>query len=410
MLRVLVGGAVLLGAIVGSAAPLVTIYSGGFGYIVETRSVEVAHEGDLVLDGLPLTLILDSLVVDGLAVTRIEPRPRAVLGLEGWVGTVVTVFAHGERFQGRLVAVSRGISLLTEDGLVFLPSYDRIVAPLPVETLSADRLALNVRYRDAHPGQAEIRVRYLAEGLSWSVAYAATLDGENLRLRGLATLVNTTGVAFVGAKLALVAGDVYRPTAKGDGPGVRALAALPEADVAPAFEYHRYAFPSPVDLTRGTALVPLLEGELRYRRAYRFSGGPVEVRVRFTNTLGPLPAGEVRFYEGDLFLGAAAVGHTPLGAAVDLGVGAAFDLRGERVLEARERLGEGFYRDTYRIRLRSAKAAPAEVEVVETLPGTWTITRSTLPYERLDAQRVLFRMAVPAGGEAEVLYTAEWRY
>lgn len=409
MLNVLVGGAVILGALVGSAAPLVTIYSAGFAYIVETRSFQLAHEGDLVLDGLPLTMIVDSLILDGLTATRVEPRPRVALRLEELVGTTVTVFARGERFRGRLVALSGGPVLATEDGLVFLSSYDWIVAPSPVDVGPGAWLTLALRYRGAQPGDAQIGVRYLAEGLSWSLAYAATLDEQKLQLRGLATLVNSTGVEFGGAQLSLVAGDVYRPTA--DAPGkvaVRALAAFSEADAAPAFEYHRYAFSFPVDLTRGVALVPLVEGELAYTRAYRFSGGPVEVRVRFTNTLGPLPAGEVRFYGGDLFLGAASIGHTPVGTVVDLGVGAAFDLKGERILESRERPGENLYRDTYRIALRSAKDTPTEVEVVETLFGTWTITESTLPYERLDAQRVLFRVGVPAGGEAQVRYTVEW--
>ncbi|MDY0393075.1 MAG: DUF4139 domain-containing protein, partial [Candidatus Bipolaricaulis sp.] len=107
---------------------------------------------------------------------------------------------------------------------------------------------------------------------------------------------------------------------------------------------------------------------------------------------------------------AAAIGHTPLGSDVDLAVGAAFDLTGERVQESRQRITDALYRDTYRITLRSAKDAPVEVEVVEALPGTWTITEHSLPYERLDAQRVLFRVLVPAGGTADVRYTVEWRY
>lgn len=409
----MLSGVLLLGAAVGSAAPLVTIYSAGFGYVVDLRRVDLAQEGDVVLDCLPLTMLVDSLVLDGLTVTRVDPLARGVPGLEGLVGTTVTVFAHGERFQGRLVALRGGPVLATEEGLVFLSSYDRIVAPSPVVPATADRLALNVRYRDAVPGPAEIRVRYLVEGLSWGVTYTATLDGSTLQLRGLATFVNQTGVEFRGAQVSLVAGDVYRPTAKApEALGVRALAAFAEVDSAPAFEYHRYAFPTPVDLTPGTALVPLLAGNLAYTRAYRFAGGPVEVRIRFKNAVAPLPAGEVRVYDAGeaMFVGAASIGHTPLGNEVDVAIGAAFDLTGERVQESRQRITDALYRDTYRITLRSAKGAPAEVEVVESLPGTWTVTQHSLPYERLDAQRILFRVTVPAGGSAEVRYTVEWRY
>jgi len=407
MFALAMGGVV---AVAGAAAPVVTIYSGGYGLISETRSVLLAPEGELLLEDLPLTLLVDSLVVEGLTATRIAPQWTDLPAVEGLVGSPVTVFTHGERLAGRLLATQPALVLSTAEGLVFLPSYDRIVAA--GEAASARGLALAIRYRTEAPGPATVGLRYLAEGLSWHVTYTASLEDE-LVLRGMATFANRTGVDFAGATVSLVAGDVYRPAAKvPDGLGVRTLALAPEFSAVEAFEYHRYAFPEPVDLTQGVALAPLLSGTVPYTRAYRFAGGAVAVRVRFTNALAALPAGEVRFYDegGELFVGAATLDHTPLGGEVDLAIGAAFDLTGERVQEARERITENLYRDTYRITLRSAKEAPVEVEVVETLPGVWAITDSTLPHERLDAQRVLFRVPVPASGQAEVRYTVEWRY
>lgn len=412
MLRTLAVGVLVLGVVVGWAAPVVTLYSGGFGYVLETRSVLLAPEGSFTLTDLPHTMIVDSVLVSGLAVTRIVPVPRAVPAVENLVGSVVTVFADGERFQGRLLAVSPHVALSTPEGLVFLPSYDRIVAPLPPNPAAGEGLWLVVHYRDTTPGLHTVGLRYIAQGLSWTASYAATLGEGTLHLQGMATFANETGVEFRGATVSLVAGDVYRPTARAFAlPAPSPLAVFAEVmDVAAVFEYHRYAFPSPVDLTQGVALAPMVSGEVPYTRAYRFAGGPVEVRIRFTNTLTPLPAGEVRVYDQDTFIGAGAIAHTPVGTAVDLAVGAAFDLTGERVQEDRQRLADGFYRDTYRVTLRSAKDAPTEVEVVESLSGTWTITYATLPYERLDAQRILFRVPVPASGTAEVRYAVEWRY
>ncbi|MFH1609352.1 MAG: hypothetical protein ABID40_01815 [Candidatus Bipolaricaulota bacterium] len=413
MRKISVLGVLVLGAVAGFAAPEITIYSGGFGFVMETRPVLLAQEGDLILENLPLTLLMDSLVVDGLTLARIELTWLGVPGLEDLVGTTVTVFAHGERFQGRLLASGNGLVLATSEGLTFLSTYDRIVAATLPEMASTDRLTAKVRYREATPGPAEIGLRYLAEGLSWHVSYAATLGEATLVLYGLATFENRTGIDFQGAQVSLVAGDVYRPTAKAaEGAAIRALAMTPDIGAVPAFEYHRYTLPGPVDLTQGIALVPLVRAELAYTRAYRFAGGPVEVRVRFKNTALPLPAGEVRFLDegGRLFVGAASLGHTPLGKDVDLAIGAAFDLTGERVQEIRQRVTENLYRDTYRITLRSAKSDPVEIEVVETLPGTWSITQSSLPYERLDANRIRFRVTVPATGSAEVRYTVEWRY
>lgn len=413
MLRRMAVGVFLFGVTAGVAAPVVTLYSGGFGYVHEVRVVQLAQEGDLLLENLPLTLLLDSLSLDGLTVTRIDPIRLTVPTLADLVGTTVTVFAHGERLQGRVVATSPELVLAMPEGWVFLPSYERILAPAPAVAASADQLAVRVRYREAVPGGATVGLRYLADGLSWYVAYTAMLGEGTLSLRGMATFENRAGVEFTGAQISLVAGDVYRPTAKTpEGYGVRALAALAEFDTGGAFEYHRYAFPTPVDLTAGVSVAPFLTGEVSYARAYRFSGGPVEVRIRFKNTLFPLPGGEVRVYDekGALFAGAAEVGHTPVGNDVDLAIGAAFDLTGERIQESRLRIADNLYRDVYRITLRSAKDVPVEVEVVESISGTWTITQTSLPYERIDAQRVLYRVTVPAGGSADVRYTVEWRY
>lgn len=396
------------GALPAAASPIVTIYSGGWAHVVETRPVVLGPEGVLAIEGLPATTLVDSVRIPGLPVTRIVPVLRGAPALADLVGSPVAVYAHGERHDGTLVAVAPVLVLATARGLVFFPSYDRLVAPLPEGPAG---LSLRVSYRGGTPGPALLPVGYLAQGFSWAVSYAAALGEGELSLGGLVTITNATGVDYPAAEVALVAGEVYLPAAKAMGLGARAVPLAADAfDVSPAFEYHRYALPGPVDLTAGTVLYPFLSGTASYARAYRFSGGPVEVRVRWTNALAPLPAGEVRFYEGDLFLGAAQVSHTPVGGNVDLPLGVAFDLTGERVLESRERLGEGYFRDTYRISLRSAKEAPVEVEAVESLPGTWTITRSTLPYEVLDAGRVLFRVPVPAGGETVVRYTVEWRY
>jgi len=395
----------------GWTAPVVTIFSGGFGYIVDTRSLVLAEEGELDLEDLPLTMLVDSVVLDGIQATRLDPVVPRLPTVADLVGKAVVVYAYGERIEGLVLSADQGLVLSTAEGVVFLASYDWIVAPSVSLSGARDRLTLRVRYRDATPGLAEVGLKYLAQGLSWTATYSATLGERTLSLRGMASFENRTGVEFTGARVSLVAGDVYRPVAKvPDGLGVRALASVAEFDLAPASEYHRYALPEVVDLTQGVSLAPLLSGDLAYVRAYRFSGGSVEVRIRFANDLAPLPAGEVRVYDGGLFAGAATIGHTARGEEVDVAIGAAFDLTGERVQELRQRLSDSLYRDSYRITLRSAKDAPVEVEVVESLYGAWTVTHTSLPYERLDAQRIVYRVTVPAGGSAEVRYTVEWRY
>lgn len=390
-----------------TAAPRIVLYQQGLALVEEEREFTLAPEGALVIEDLPQGIVLESLSIQGITVLSLSPVPSRYSDVEQLVGKYVEVVSPAGTFRGRVASAGDGgIVLETETGTVFLRDYQALKFPYP------PRRRVEVRYRAAEPGKKTLQLRYLTTGLSWSAHYRAVLEGERLELVGTATLVNDTGLSFPAAQVELVAGQVYTPTPKAADYEVRALAAAPEAGVTSAGEYHRYSLPQPVDLEPGTVLVPLVSAALPYQRVYRFQGGAVETVIRFQNTALPLPAGEISFYEegGGLFVGAAPIGHTPVGGEVELAIGAAFDLTGVRTQVSHVRLGDDLYRDTYRIAIRSAKDEPVEVEVVETLTGSWSITHSSLPYEQLDAHTVLFRLSVPAGGEAEVSYTVEWGY
>lgn len=388
--------------------PLLVLYPQGLALVEETRTFDLESEGILVLENLPQGILLESLAIEGLTVLSLTPIPYAPEELGGLEGKYVEVISPAGTFRGRVVSAGDGgIALATDSGFVFIRDYQAIRVPYP------PRKAVEVRYQADSVGPGSVTLRYLTQGLSWSAHYRAVLDEEDLQLTGVARLVNDTGLSFPGATVELIAGEVYTPAPEAGAYEVRALvAAPPEAEAAPAGEYHRYSLPEPVDLGPGTTVVPLISASFPYERAYRFQGGAVETVIRFSNSALPLPAGEISFYEegGRLLVGVASIGHTPVGEEVELAIGAAFDLTGERIQVSHVRLGDDLYRDTYRIVIRSAKEEPAEVEVVEYLTGSWTITWSSLPYEVVDAHRVLFRLSVPAGGEAEVSYTVEWSY
>ena len=391
-----------------SASPWLVLYPQGLALVEETHTFELAPEGSLVIEDLPQGILLESLTIEGLTVLSLAPTASTPDQPGGLEGNYVEVISPAGTFQGRVVSAGDGgITLATESGFVFVRDYQALRFPYPPRT------AVEVRYRAEMAGTNTVTLRYLARGLSWSAHYRAVLGEEGLELVGVAKLVNDTGLFFPGATVELIAGQVYTPAPEAGGYEVRALAAAPpEAETSPAGEYHRYSLPGPVDLGPGTMVVPLISASFPYRRAYRFQGGPVETVIRFLNSARPLPAGEVSFYEegGRLFVGAASIGHTPVGEEVELAIGAAFDLTGERTQVSHVRLAEDLYRDTYRIVIRSAKEAPVTVEVLESLTGSWTITHSSLPYEVVDAHTVLFRLSVPAEGEADLSYTAEWSY
>ncbi len=291
---------------------------------------------------------------------------------------------------------------------MFLRTFDKVLAAYPAGA------SVEVDYTAA-PGQSEITLCYLAQRMRWTAVYTAVLEGDVLSLHGQARLENQSGRSYVDARVQLVAGEVDAPQAPeaafrqvlGLGFDMAAV-----AGVDPAFEYHRYSLPQLVDLEEGKRLVPLVAMERPYDRVYRFTEGPVRVVVKFETLDDPLPGGQVRVLDegGRLYVGSAEIGHTPAGETVEMSVGTAFDLTGERVQVRRERPSADLYRDTYRVTLWSAKDDEVTVEVVQHLSGTWTITEASDPYEVVDAQRIRFLVEVPAGGSAEVTYTVEWRY
>src|SRR5690606_3219269 len=100
---------------------------------------------------------------------------------------------------------------------------------------------------------------------------------------------------------------------------------------------------------------------------------PVQATLRFENAkaagLGmPLPAGRVRVFDGDDFLGEATLVHTPAQADVSLTLGTAFDLtvKRERSDFQLDRAGRTMT-ETVELTLANAKDEAATVHVREVM-------------------------------------------
>ncbi len=395
--------------VVASAAPVVTLYQGGFAFVEESKVLEIVGEGIARVPGLPMTIVPGSLYWEGAAAREwrlVSPKR----GLESLIGEEVLVSYAGRTARGVLLSLEGGLLLDTPEGYLLIPAYESILSPTRPGPEGLPALELEL----AGPPSGEITLRYLVRELSWEADYVGAYRDGALVLRGIAILRNGCGVGFTDAEVSLVAGEVFGPREgdKYEAKAILPLAAAPAPAVTPVGAYHRYVLPEPVDLPPGETMVEYLpETAVAAEEVYRFAHGSVLFILRFVNTTGlPLPAGTVRVYGEDTFLGEASIGHTPEGEEVELPLGMAFDLVGERVQTEYVRLAEDRYRESYRITIRSAKEEPVTVEVIEEMRGEWHITRASLPYEALDAHRVLFRLAVPPGGEAELTYTVEYTY
>ena len=277
------------------------------------------------------------------------------------------------------------------------------------------------------PARRRTQLSYLTTGLSWHAEYVAVVDAEdkNLSWTGWVSLENSSGTSYPEARLKLVAGDIHRAQP----PISRTMESLSKMEaVAPSqfeeqafFEYHLYTLERPTTLadkeTKQLSLFPTASVAANRVFTYDRTKDPkkIQVTMEFKNSqaggLGmALPAGKVRVYKEDRsgaeeFVGEDAIDHTPKDENVRLTVGNAFDVVGEYRQVSFKRISDRATEGTHEIKIRNHKKEKVRVKVVEHSYGDWTITTSSVPFEKKDATTFEFTLDVPADGEVTVTYT-----
>jgi hypothetical protein len=349
--------------------------------------------------------------------TGAETRERArVLAVNGGV-----VLQIGER-----------IEVLRDDGLPVRVIFDRVPANLRA------RPTLSVTMESARAGARPVTLSYLTPGLSWRADYVTLFDEQAGRIdvQGWITLTNNTGTTFTNADTLLVAGSVGQ-----DQNGGRSYQPPPPPMRRPGTETASrerlgdfYLYPLPERTTianRQTKQVSFLDvSGAAAQRAYEYRnpwlGTTDEAQsassvLRFSSSreqgLGDaLPAGIVRVYQRDArgnaqFVGESAIGHTPMGSDLGLTTGQAFDVKVHPVVERRERVNDARWRTTMRYTLTNARPQPVTVDLIQSgLSGDVRIAEESQRSERRSADEVLWRVQVPANGEATVTATFDTRY
>lgn len=286
------------------------------------------------------------------------------------------------------------------------------------------------------PGPLAASLIYQTGGIDWRAEYDLRLDGRTGRLAGWAVLRNGTGRA-IAADVVLVAGDVNR---QGDGPrpvAMRAETVL--ADAGPAAPApmaadgrYLYRLEDPVALPAGgvarEALLPA--ADIAVERVYRLDGSPgpasrgpalgtevlrpaliARIANSADNNLGQaLPAGIVRLIQPAeagpaAVLGEDRIAHTADGQTLELALGRAFDIAGERETTGFRRLDDrGAFEAETRIRLTNPTATPVTVELREGFPPQSQILSESQPRAESAAGLALWRLDVPAEGAATLTY------
>ena len=343
--------------------------------------------------------------------------------------------------DGVVLQIGQRIEVLRDDGLPVRVIFDRVPPNLRA------RPTLSVTLDSSRAGTRPVSLSYLTPGLGWKADYVALFDEGlgKIDVQGWITLTNNSGTTYTNAETLLVAGQVGDSNGNGQPQYGRSYNPQPRGGmVKPGTETSGraqlgdfYLYPIKERTTIAQAQqkqVSFLDvGGAPAAKGYEYRNGwlgtqneaqSADTVLRFSTSrdggLGDaLPAGTVRVYMKDAkgqpqFIGENTIGHTPMGSALGLKTGEAFDVKVKPVVEKRERLSDIRWRTSMRYTLTNARSTPVVIDLTQAgLDNYWDDTRivsESQKSERRSADEAVWKVTVPANGEATVTAVFDTRY
>ena len=331
---------------------------------------------------------------------------------------------------GVVLQIGERIEVLRDDGLPVRVIFDRV----PPNMRARPTLSVSV---ESKGGMTPATLTYLTPSLGWSADYVTLFDEtkQTIDVQGWVTLTNNSGTSYANADVLLVAGD------PNSGGGRRGQTAWPTGTIDEAGTESNereqlgdyYLYP----LAERTTVANAQQKQVSFldvkgasaRKAYEFTNGWLNTQdavsassvLKFstsrTGGLGDqLPSGTMRVYMRDRrgdpqFIGESSIEATPMGSAMSIRTGEAFDVKVRTVVEERTRLSERKWRTKMRYELSNARSEAVTVDLAQS--GLWGDVRTieeSQPGTRISADRVEWKVVVPANGQISVTATFESRY
>ncbi len=437
----------------------VTIYNNNLALVQDIRSTALpAGRTTVEFPDVSAQIRAETVTIGGADFGIVEQNfdydllsPEALM--QKAVGQVVTIVrinpATGAetREQAKVLAANGGVVLqignrievLRDDGLPVRVIFDRVPPNLRA------RPTLSVTLDSSRAGTRPVSLSYLTPGLGWKADYVALFDEGlgKIDVQGWVTLTNNSGTTYTNAETLLVAGQVgegqpqpqygrpYNPQPRGAlvKPGTET------ANRAQLGDFYLYPIKERTTIAQAQQKqVSFLDvGGAPASKGYEFRNGwlgtmdeaqSAATVLRFSTSrdggLGDaLPAGTVRVYMKDAkgqpqFIGENTIGHTPMGSALGLKTGDAFDVKVRPVVEKREKIGSDRWRTSMRYTLTNARSGAVTVDLVQSgLDNYYNDTRirsESLKSERRSSDEAVWKVAVPANGEATVTAVFDTRY
>ncbi|MGQ2936657.1 MAG: DUF4139 domain-containing protein [Sphingopyxis sp.] len=329
---------------------------------------------------------------------------------------------------GIVLQIGERIEVLRDDGLPVRAVFDRLPPNLRA------RPTLSVTVDAANAGTIPARLSYLTPNLGWTADYVALFDAAKgaMDIQGWVTLTNSTGTTFSNARTLLVAGS------PGGGGGFRQMGGAMDSAGTESNDRERlgdyYLYP----LAQRTTIANAQQKQVSFldvkgapaRSTYEYvnrwlgsNNEPVSTAsvLRFSTSrqggLGDqLPAGTIRVYMRDArgdpqFIGENRIDHTPMGSAMSLRTGDAFDVKVQPTVVSRTRKGDSRWVTKMKYIVSNARPSPVTVLLAQDgLYGDVRISDESLKGERISADRVEWQVPVPANGKVDLTVTFDSRY
>jgi hypothetical protein len=431
----------------------VTIYNNGLALVQDLRTITVPKgRSTEQFPDVSAQIRPETVTLAGSGIAIVEQNfdydllsPDKLM--EKAVGQVITIVrtnpATGAetREQARVLAANGGIVLqignrievLRDDGLPVRVVFDKVP-----DNLRA-RPTLSVTIDAATGGAIPTRLSYLTPGFGWSSDYVALFDEAKnaIDVQGWVTLNNNTGTTFSNANTLLVAGNIggggYNRFSQMSGGDESLEQAGTESGTRERLgDYYLYP------LAERTTIANAQQKQVSFldvkgaaaRKAYEFVNGwlgsndvarSAATAIKFSTSkaggLGDqLPAGTVRVYMRDArgdpqFIGENRIGHTPMGSSMSIRTGEAFDVKVKTVVVERTKLSNRRWRTKMSYQLTNARPGPVTVDLAQ--DGLWGDVRveaQSIVGERVSADRIEWKVPVPANGTAELTATFDSRY
>jgi hypothetical protein len=359
----------------------------------------------------------------GQTVTLIRTNPAT--GAEQRVSAKVLA-ANG----GVVLQIGNTIEVLRDDGLPVRVIFDKV----PPNLRARPTLSVTL---ESKGGMVPATLTYLTPGLGWTSDYVTLFDDakQTIDVQGWVTLTNNTGTDYTKANVLLVAGNPNqgggRQNWAGGSSGTIDEAGTESNDRERLGDYYLYP------LAERTTIANAQQKQVSFldvkaapaRKVYEFNNGWLSTNeaasassvLKFSTSrsggLGDqLPSGTMRVYMRDMrgdpqFIGESRIEATPMGSAMSIRTGEAFDVKVKTVVMERTRVNANRWKTKMSYEVTNARNEAVTVDLGQSgLWGDVRVTDQSQTGTRVSADRMEWSVKVPANGKATLTATFDSRY